>query len=287
MRRKRRSTARKTPRGKLIVLLFVIIPLIGIAIGYGVAKMLIIPRLTQNQQDILEKGPDGDNTEIPKVFEPDPLPDPPGDNDDATRDVQRKFTVEGIEIYRIQIGAFSDMENALKLAEELRDKNLAASMDDDGMVKVYTHYLFSRDQAETVLKGVRNHYKDAYISRASYPLVHINFRGSYASEAGLLTEQLKKCKGMIIEIAAKDGAGDELEDIVREQRDRVTQFKAQISQAPWPADLEQYKDCASHLYTVMLGSYFDYDGGYYMPGQISMELINCYIKLLDQLNSIV
>lgn len=297
MRRKRRSATGRTAKGKLVLILFVIIPLLGIALGYGIAKMLIIPYVTQHQEDMLEDEPRqevyGEGAEAGGIPEPGPSeggisPSPLEGNDGTANVPHYTFNVEGFEIYRIQVGAFSEKDNALKLAKELRDKGLAAAIDTDGMVKVYTHYLFSAEQAETVLRKVRGHYEDAYISREIYPSVNIRVRDLYASEADLLTEQLKGCREMLIEIASRDGTnGGGLKDIIKGQEERTTQFKTQIAETQWPTDLEQHKDYITNLYAAMLGSYFEYDSRYYMPGQISMELINCYIELLGQLNAIV
>jgi hypothetical protein len=293
MRKKRKDTAGKTAKGKAILLLFVVIPLLGIALGYGISKAVLIPYLTESQGEPAEPA-SGDKTPGDKQA-PGTIPGP-GEAEPEQTDRQvdgainayrPMFDVEGFQLYRIQVGAFSNEENALRLAEELNDKGLAASVDTEGMIKVYTHYFFSREEAEAALGKVRAQYSDAHISQASFPSVEIDFPGSSSPAAGLLKEQLGECRDMLIKITATDAAGGNIEGIVKEQKDRIAQFEAQISRTQWPAALEEYRDHVTDLYTAMLGSYSEYNHQHAIPGQISMELINCYVGLLERLSTVI
>ncbi|MDD2574590.1 MAG: SPOR domain-containing protein [Bacillota bacterium] len=293
MRKKRKDTSGKTAKGKAILLLFVVIPLLGIALGYGISKTLLIPYLTENQSEPTETASGEDTPEdkqLPETIK-DPEETEPGQTDqeesEAINAYRPVFDVEGLQLYRIQVGAFSKEENALILAEELSDKGLAASMDKEGIIKVYTHYFFSREEAEAALGKVRAHYSDAHISQASFPSAEFDFPDSLSQEAGLLKDQMGECRKMLIKITSEDGAGNNIEGIVKEQKDRIAQFEAQISRAEWPAELEEYRNNMTNLYTAMLGSYSEYNHQYAIPGQISMELINCYVEFLKRLNPII
>ena len=142
MRRKRSEKTVGIGKGKTLLLLFVMIPLLGIALGYGVAKVLIIPYFAQNQEDAAgtsngQKPPAG-TSEPGEAGDPgDAAPQSPTEDDQATHAFQQAFRVEGFDLYRIQVGAFSSPENAMKLAEELNDKGMAAAVDENGMHKVY------------------------------------------------------------------------------------------------------------------------------------------------------
>lgn len=279
------------------MLLFVIIPLLGIALGYGISKIIIIPYFTQYQKDTSDDTPG----RVPPPLPPESnngeegtesrdsisSSKPSENNGHTTGTAPDALNVEGFQLYRIQVGAFSSEENAMKLAMELRDQGLAASIETEDLVKVYTHYFFTKEQAETVLVKVQAYYEDAHISPKNYPSLEMDLPGIYSSEINLLRDHLKECKTMLTEIASKDGAGDSLKSIVKEQKDRITQLETQISQTQWPPDLKRYGDYMSDLYAAMLGSYSEYNNHDYLSGQISMELINCYIYLLNRLGPVV
>ncbi|MGI6698167.1 MAG: SPOR domain-containing protein [Clostridia bacterium] len=189
----------------------------------------------------------------------DAAPQSPTEDEQAAHAFQQAFRVEGFDLYRIQVGAFSSPENALKLAEELNDKGMAAAVDEDGMHKVYTLYSFSRELAEAAIEKVRAHYSDAHISKASFPSVEINFSQSFSREASMLRDQLEECKDMLEQISAAEAAGKSIESMVEEHKNRIGLFEAQISQAEWPASMAGYKDEILTLYTAMLESYSEYD----------------------------
>ena len=292
MRRKRSEKTGGIGKGKTLLLLFVMIPLLGIALGYGVAKVLIIPYFVQNQEDVAEtsngqKSPAG-TSEPGEAGDPDDAaPQSPAEDEQAAHAFQQAFRVEGFDLYRIQVGAFSSPENALKLAEELNDKGMAAAVDEDGMHKVYTLYSFSRELAEAAIEKVRTHYSDAHISKASFPSVEINFSQSFSREASMLRDQLEECKDMLKQISAAEAAGKSIEDMVEEHKNRIGLFEAQISQAEWPASMGRYKDEILTLYTAMLESYSEYNSRTAIPGQVSMELINCYAEVLKRISLVI
>lgn len=292
MRKKRSEKTGGIGKGKTLMLLFVIIPLLGIALGYGVAKVLIIPHFTQNQEDAAgtsagQTSPAGSSDPREARAPDDAAPQSPTGDGQAAYAFQQVFKVEGFDLYRIQVGAFSSPQNALKLAEELNDNGMAASVDEDGLHKVYALYSFSRELAEAALEKVRAHYSDAHISKASFPSVEINFSQSYSREASVLKDQLEECRDMLEQISAAEAAGKSIENMVEEYKNRIKLFKAQISQTEWPASMEGYKDEVLTLYTAMLESYSEYDSRTAVPGQVSMELINCYMEVLKRLSLVI
>lgn len=272
--------------GRMLLLLFVIIPLLGIVIGYGVSKTVIIPYLTENQDDTtggLTEGtgqgtgqPPADTTETTSEEE-----------NQTTNAYQRVFNVEGLELYRIQVGAFSSQENALDLAEELNDKGIAASMDTEGLSKVYALYSLSMEEAAAYLEQVREHYSDAHVSHIGYPSVDISLADLSSGQAGLISEQFRECKGMIAEITAEDISGIDISDTVQEHKNRIEKFNIEVSQTEWPSSAEKLVEEVSMLYTAMLESYAEYNHQASIPGQISMELINCYVWFLKRISLMI
>ncbi|HHW04261.1 MAG TPA: SPOR domain-containing protein [Thermoanaerobacterales bacterium] len=292
MRKKRSEKSGGIGKGKTLLLLFVIIPLLGVALGYGVAKMLIIPYFAQNQQD--EAGTPTGQTSPKGTSDPgearppdDGVPQSPTEDEQAVSAFQQAFKVEGFELYRIQVGAFSNPQNALKLAEELNNNGMAAAVDEDGLHKVYTLYSFSRELAEAAVDKVRAHYSDAHISKTSFPSVEINFSQSYSREASMLRDQLEECKDMLKQVSAAEAAGKSIEDMIEEHKNRIGLFEVQISQTEWPASMEVYKEEILMLYTAMLDTYSEYDSRTAVPGQVSMELINCYIEVLKRISRVI
>ena len=292
MRRKRSEKTVGIGKGKTLLLLFVMIPLLGIALGYGVAKVLIIPYFAQNQEDAAgtsngQKPPAG-TSEPGEAGDPgDAAPQSPTEDDQAAHAFQQAFRVEGFDLYRIQVGAFSSPENAMKLAEELNDKGMAAAVDENGMHKVYALYSFSREMAEAAIEKVRVHYSDAHISKASFPSVEINFPESYSREAGILRDQLEECKDLLVQISEAEAAGKSIENMIKEHKNRIGLFEAQVSQAEWPVSMEGYKNEILTLYTAMLESYSEYDSRAAVQGQVSMELINCYAEVLRRISLVI
>ncbi|HZX46446.1 MAG TPA: SPOR domain-containing protein, partial [Clostridia bacterium] len=265
---------------------------LGIALGYGVAKVLIIPYFAQDQEDAAgtsngQKSPTGPSEPAETGATDDADPQSPAEDEQAAHAFQQAFRVEGFDLYRIQVGAFSSQQNALKLAEELNGKGMAAAVDEDGMHKVYTLYSFSRELAEAAIEKVRVHYSDAHISKASFPSVEINFSQSFSREASMLRDQLEECKDMLKQVSAAEAAGKSIEDIVEEHKNRIGLFEAQISQAEWPASMGRYKDEILTLYTAMLESYSEYNSRTAVPGQVSMELINCYAEVLKRISLVI
>ncbi len=270
----------------MLLLLFILIPLVGITIGYGVSKAIIIPYLTEQQEDA--PGVSSEQTGRENAPNPEnPSAHTSEEESQAVNAYQRVYNVEGFELFRIQVGAFSSQENALGLAEELNDRGMAASVDTEGMSKVYTLYSFSGDAAAARLEKVKEHYRDAHVSQIKYPSVDINFSDSSSEEADLLIEQLKECMSMLVDITDEDVSGKNISSIVREQENRIRQFDSQISQTNWPPSMEKYREEASALYAAMLGSYSEYNHQTNIPGQISMELVNCYTGFLERISLII
>jgi hypothetical protein len=286
VRKKRKESTKKTGIGRMLLLLFIVIPLLGIVIGYGVSKTIIIPYLAENQDDTtggLTEGtgqgtaqPPADTTETTSEEE-----------NQTTNAYQRVFNVEGLELYRIQVGAFSSQENALDLAEELNNKGMAASMDTEGLIKVYAFYSLSMNEAVAYLEQIREHYSDAHVLHIGYPSVDISLADLSSEQAGLISEQLRVCKGMITEITAKDVSGIDISDTVQEHKSRIEKFNTEVSQTSWPASAEKLVDEVSMLYTAMLESYSEYNHQTGIPGQISMELINCYVGFLKRISVMI
>ncbi len=268
------------------MLLAVLIPLVGIVLGYGVSKILIIPYLSQHQDDTT-KAPSEQVASKDTSRQQPPKDEGTGDESQAVDAFQQVFDVEGIELYRIQVGAFSKQENALGLAEELNNKGMAATVDMENMYKVYTLYSFSRDAAMDRLEQVRRQYKDAHVSQIRYPSVRINYPDSSSKEVLILRDQLKECRDMLIDIMAGDVDGNDITGIIQEQKDRIGQFDEQISQTSWPSFMEKYIQQVTMVYAAMLESYTDYNEHTNIPGQISMELVNCYVRLLEALSLII
>jgi hypothetical protein len=291
MRKKRRERAIKSGGVKVILLLFIIIPLLGIALGYSVSKMIIIPYLTQHQQGTAKDKPGqtqpGNSTDPGTVKPPGgSIPQSPAGEDRQSADAyERVFNVEGFDLYRIQVGAFSRQQNALKLAEELNGKGMAAAVETEGLYKVYTLYSFSKEEAERQLDRVRAHYRDAHISKAGFPSAEVGFPETSSKEAGMLRDQLKQCINMIMQLSAEDSAGNNIGNIVNEQKGRIGLFEAEIKKTDWPPGMEEYKDAAEEFYTAVLESYSEYNRQAAIPGQISMEVINCYVELLKRLGA--
>lgn len=286
VRKKRKESTKKTGIGRMLLLLFVIIPLLGIVIGYGVSKALIIPYLTENHHDTTGGLTEGAGQEAaqPTADTTEPASE---EESRTTNAYQRMFNVEGLELYRIQVGAFSSQENALDLAGELNDKGMAASVDTEGLSKVYAFYSLSMNEAEAYLGHIREHYSDAHVSHIGYPSVDISLADLSSEQAGLISDQLRECKDMITEVTAEDISGIDISDMVQEHKGRIEKFNTEVSQTSWPSSAEKLVDEVSMLYTAMLESYSEYNHQTGIPGQISMELINCYVGFLKRISVMI
>ena len=83
--KKRKDTAGKTAKGKAILLLFVVIPLLGIALGYRISKAVLIPYLTESQGEPAEPASGIRPLGISRLGGPYPDPGRPSQNKQTSK----------------------------------------------------------------------------------------------------------------------------------------------------------------------------------------------------------
>ncbi|SHH61224.1 Sporulation related domain-containing protein [Caloranaerobacter azorensis DSM 13643] len=177
-----------------IFIFFVVAPIISIVIGVFIVQKFILPHF----EDI------NDNKPISKI-ESSSNKDKNNENiiikDKDKRDKQEiddsrelELTIEGFDLYNVQLGSFSNIENAKKLRKELRDKGANGYIVKIGNYKVFYGTYLNRKMCDKVLTNIRKLYKDAFVNKIVVDDFVIKYNSTEQKTADVINEIIKTFK---------------------------------------------------------------------------------------------
>ncbi|RKD33184.1 SPOR domain-containing protein [Thermohalobacter berrensis] len=169
MRRTRNKRKLEEKKYKLMNFLafFVFAPAVSILLGIGVVKYFILPYLAdgdiisvvKNKEIVNEENIQSKDTKRQENIE-----------EEANNENMDKFmTLElnRLNIYNVQVGSFSTIDNAKNFVDNLNRKGYGAYIVKDitrnNGFKVFAASFFNRDKAEKILTKIKKDYSDAYI----------------------------------------------------------------------------------------------------------------------------
>lgn len=279
MRKKRKI---KNGTSGFFVVMFVLIPLLGIFLGYIATQKIIVPYMSQNEQVVSQNSADSNGSESSTIEEI------KGEESEPVFAYQKMFDIDGFNLYRIQVGAFSSEENALKLVNELKIKGIATILKEEGLYKVFVYYAFEEDLAKKQLEKFRKYLpQDVHVSRISYPSIGIGFPESMAYQADIIWGQLRQVREMIERTTHTIAAGENAGTLVSEQQAKIDDFKHQLKELELSPPLIEYGNQMQNMYTAMLDAYSHYNVHKNEYDQLSIVLMDCFINFIDKLNSML
>lgn len=164
MRRTRRGSERQNVnKWTNFLIFFVLAPIVAILLTIGLFKYLILP------QFLPEDDKDANNNQIEQETD---NPNSTDENDNSNSNEENNgqlsmYTLDGMDLFSVQIGSFGSKENAEKLVEQLKENGLDGYLIEKDSYKVFAGTFFSRQEADVYLIKVREYYSDAFIKSFS------------------------------------------------------------------------------------------------------------------------
>jgi cell division protein FtsN len=205
MDRKNNSRSSKEKKKSKINMLFIILPLLSIIIGFVAVRFVMIPRFQSVYQErakkieefnkekekknieIQESGDNDENVIVrPESVEDDnnTVEKPETENQietgKETGSSSEEIDLENLTInkessrivladntyYALQVASFKEMANANKMKEEMNKKGIPALIQDDGAMKrVFAGVFNDSESGKAILETVKKEYPDAYLSK--------------------------------------------------------------------------------------------------------------------------
>lgn len=203
MDRKNNSRSSKEKKKSKLNMLFIILPLLSIIIGFVVVRFIMIPRFqsvyqerekkieefNKEKEELNKELEEVAETEKNEIVRPDPV-DTEEVNQPSTdlelpvteknESSEEEFNLEDITInkgssrivladdtyYALQVASFKEMANAEKMKVEMNKKGIPALIQDDGSMKrVFAGVFNDSESGKGILEEVRKEYPDAYLSK--------------------------------------------------------------------------------------------------------------------------
>ncbi|KPU27834.1 hypothetical protein TR13x_00280 [Caloranaerobacter sp. TR13] len=190
MRSSRRKKKSKKDKLLTIFVFFILAPIISIAIGILIVQNIILPHF----EDISATKP---LSEVENGLSNNET------NENVVKDVDKQeiddlknleLTVEGFDLYNIQLGSFSNIENAKALRKELREKEVDGYIVKISNYKVFYGTFLNREICDKVLMSVRESYKDAFVNKITVDNLVIKYDSNEQETADKINEIIKTFK---------------------------------------------------------------------------------------------
>jgi hypothetical protein len=164
---KKRKTQKKKEKLIAFLTFFIFAPIVAILIGSMIVKYTIYPLFTS--KDELSVVNDNKNTiENSEMYGNDENKDNSStdeENDIATEKTETlQLNINGINLFNVQVGSFSNLENATELAAKMKEQGLGGYIVQTENYKVFAGSFYNREEAEKLLSNVKKLHKDAFIA---------------------------------------------------------------------------------------------------------------------------
>ncbi len=173
-----------------IFVFFIIAPIISIIIGILIVQNLILPHF----EDI-------DNTKLTNKIENSSSNNK--SNENIVKDIDKQkiddlekleLTIKGFDLYNIQLGSFSNIENAKTLRKELREKGANGYIVKISDYKVFYGTYLNREICDKVLTSIRESYKDAFVNKITVDDFVIKYNSNEQETADTINEIIETFK---------------------------------------------------------------------------------------------
>lgn len=290
MRKKRRV---KGGNSKTLLVMVILIPLLGTALGYVISQTVLIPYFTDSQELYSEDGREGTGNGEDDAGGREGAGTTEDDETQPVLAYQRVFEIEGIEVFGIQVGAFSSRENADKAADQLYQQVRSAVVYKDSLYKVFAMFSFDENAVREHLDTFREFYPDAHTAKITRSSIGVSYPETSVDEAEVLSDGLKQCRQAMVDITSSAASGKDTAALMETHRSQLTQFSKQLAGFDPKSPLSGYADQANKLCLGMLQVYSDGGQGsnsafgHRSPWQASMELVIAYIDFVDRISRMI
>lgn len=186
-RNKMRQEYRKRKIGFMIVFA-IVLPSLSIYLGYMATKFYIMPNL--QSREISQPSGDGTSLQPVKKYEEKGAAIPAGQISQEA--FANTFELQGLDLYCVQVGKFTAIENAQTLIKELKNKGMAGYIHEQDGYKVIAAALLDREGADQAIQSIRIHYPDAYVARMNIPVRAVKYTKEDAKYVPVLQQQNKR-----------------------------------------------------------------------------------------------
>jgi hypothetical protein len=279
---RRTRTSKNRAIANVLALLVIAVVLVGS--GYLIGKFLL--------SSLLQKTPGGEPVSTP------------GNNDTPGAETTTvQIQLKALNLYRVQIGAFSSLENAEKVAQSAMEKNVgAAVMTPDPLFKVYCGIVTSKDAANKIsdsalpkLAGsVIGKDDKLYVSTFSVPSRTFNLTGDKA-HVELMQQAFSKIDNALGSLASYWDSfylGQQSQVNISSMETDIAALKEQISNITPASGLTGAHSCLATILAELDSSVKNAkeaaggDSRKVSLGMVSfVKLIDTYVQQIDKMGS--
>jgi len=158
---------------KISTILLVALPILSIFIGYFGVKLFLLSN--NNYDDTLDVGPPG----VEEIIEGDAdnnieensngelIPGNQESNQDVKEEKMTSKKIDGITFYSVQVGSFSNNENASQFKDELSIEGFYSFVTKESNYKVFVQVSYDKVFLENNMEKIREYSADAFIKNVN------------------------------------------------------------------------------------------------------------------------
>jgi len=211
---------------KVSTLVMVILPILSILIGYFGVKLYLLSNNNYNNEI------DSNRPGVEEIVESEDLESEnlsidsedtnTDQNENEISNSEKRVTnrIDGINYYSIQVGSFSNEENAIEFADEFKEKDYFAYHLKNGNYKVFVAASYDKEFLEEELEAIRLSSPDAFIK--SIDLESKNF--SYVIDENDYFEDISKLIASQLNEVNGSTSIDKVENLLEELEKKNIQF---------------------------------------------------------------
>lgn len=224
LRRKNKSTKDKLNK---FMFSFVIAPIIGIVLGIFLVTQWVIPFLDNN--DIGQEAVNPDDS----LIEDDDKESKDHDDKEQGGESEveyKELSLDNYNLYNVQVGSFSSLDNAKIFLEEINNKKLGGYILKINDYKIFIGSYLNRTDAESVLKNTKEIYPEAFISEKmieSLTLKYLEEDEEYIDDIAILTDKVIKnynSESIKWENVLKNSQKDDIINLIDKNNDEIQQL---------------------------------------------------------------
>ncbi|WP_129596840.1 SPOR domain-containing protein [Anaerophilus nitritogenes] len=182
--RLKRNRIRKESEGKKIGIIFLLGILIFLSVGCGflLTQHIIIPSFLNHQieQKNIVKQEERKKTQEKK------------ENEQSRIDTKNTLSLNGLDMFSIQIGSFSTSENAQNMVDNLYERKIPAFIVDENGYKVITAVMLDRNSADVFMKTIKSEYEEAFVLSKRIPDKMIQYHNEDEKYIHIFKDENKK-----------------------------------------------------------------------------------------------
>ncbi|KXG77082.1 SPOR domain-containing protein [Thermotalea metallivorans] len=246
-RNKMRQEYRKRKIGFLMIFA-IVLPSLSIYLGYIATKFYIMPNL--QSKEISQPPEGGPSLQSVKKDEEKGEAIPTGQISQEA--FANTFELQGLDLYCVQVGKFTAIENAQTLLKELKNKGMEGYIHEQDGYKVIAAALLDREGADQAIQSIRIHYPDAYVARMNIPVRAVKYTKEDVKYVLVLQQQNKRLIHVFDKLSTSikefKGSKEQINPLIKENVLELKSIKEEINKITPSKSME--KITAGFLKTI-------------------------------------